>query len=78
MMDNGLIITSMDSGHTQVWVEPPIQGSGRMTNKMDWEKRHGQTGLNLKEIIKMEKNMDLGYIIGIREVNMKVNSFLTK
>ena len=55
-----------------------MKDNGRTIYKMELEWRHGQMALNMKVVIKKEKNMDLVNMFGMMDHHMKVIGLIIK
>lgn len=55
-----------------------MKDNGKMIYKMEMELKLGQMDLNMKVVIKKEKNMDLVNIFGMMDLHMKVIGWITR
>lgn len=69
----GSMIRPMVMECTCMSMEPGMKASGKMIYKMVKVKRHGMTGLIMKENINRERNRDGVYINGMMGQGMKVS-----
>jgi hypothetical protein len=58
MKGDGWMIKLMEVAHIFIQMEPNMMEIGRMINSMAMELNHGLMVLDMKDIMKMEKNMD--------------------
>lgn len=58
------MIKHMGKENIFIWMEHNIMVSGEMINNMAMVLKHGLMELNMKEIMKMERNMELEHLNG--------------